>query len=653
MDDHNNVLRMYREASRSETHPASLLALVRRYNLPWFGIPCLTEGHKTVEIRQSGLQPITPNPVLCYKSLLRGDEENEILHRVRKMATLPQFYRLNWIRQLSTTSLAINLDGSHNRLSHCLGTLDIASRFVAVLRKQLQPVEVKAILIYAFIHDTFHGPMGHTMDLIKDVIWGARVQERIDKHLLLTHIEKSPTREAGFLWRAVRANVADSDRECEAIFEYLENFLFADAKTKNFMAEIVDSDLDADRLDYIWRDHVHLLMSNPDIDHRQVEDLIASIAVIEEPKGETHIYFGSEYSEVVERILDLRVRFYTRFYEHPIKVVADEMLTHAIYYILEQEGMLDSSGGMSESHKEFAEQFSYLTDDGLFHFLDELTAKEAHLIPYALVQDVRANRPFEIVYQKGLKRENFVTLTRRFAALDYALDSIQREESERIKSYVRNRTLGLFDRPQYEAIIARYNERASQSIMIDDDDPQFRKDPSWQGAELPYTEEDDIYRIQLLYGGGFRKKILLERLLWQDLQRNKAFSDALVKVALGLCGRRRADADYVQTVMNRLRKTPLTFIGLSWIPGITDHDLANHKRGFSPYGLRFHKDRQPFTMEAELTIKSRDEDYLLTICAPEMLLRPPGMKELIAKSFDEFLKRRAWILPDALQYEMA
>lgn len=655
MDDVNPILREYRDAVRSRPDPASLLSLVRRYNLPWFGPPNILGG-RTHEIKLSrpGLQPAT-TPVLCYESFLKGDERNDVLLRVRSMAALPQFYRLNWIRQLSTTSLSISLDGNHNRLSHSLGTLDIASYFTRVLADRLKPIEVKAILVYAFIHDSFHGPMGHAMDLIKDVIWGARVQERIDKHLLLVHVDRALNK-AGFLWRAVRDRVADNDTECLAIFEHIDTFLAGDARDKAYMAEIVDGDLDADRIDYIWRDHIHLMMNGPNVTFREIEDVIDSARVVEEPKGENHLRFSLEYAEPIERVLNLRVWLYRRFYEHPIKVVADEMLTHAVYYVLKGEGILTREGELRSEPVGFAEQFSYLTDDGLFHFLGDVTSKEAHIIPHALLHDLRANRLFEVVDRRGLKRQNFPALTRRCIALDHELEAIQRKEADTIRSYLQKRSAGIFNRGQHAAIIARYNEVATQNfVLTDGDNVLVRQDPEWQGVMLPYTPEDDIYRIQLLYGGGFRKKVLLERLLWQQLQRREGskakVDDALVRMSLAFAGNRDGDKVFTEWILSLLRETPLVFINLSWIPGITDRDLTKHKLGYSRDGLRFHDNGRPVSMEPELDVNSREDDYCITICAPTILLRSDGMREIIRDCFVEFLSGRTWILPDALEVD--
>jgi hypothetical protein len=480
------------------------------------------------------------------------------------------------------------------------------------------------------------------------------VQERIDKHLLLVHVDEA-LKKSGFLWRAVRENVADSDAECLAIFEHLEGFLSGDTK-KSFMAEIVDGDLDADRIDYIWRDHVHLMMTSPPVTTRQIEDVIDSVIVIQQPGEEKHLHFSEMCSDTIERMLDLRVQAYTRFYENPIKIVADEMLTHAVYYVLKNEGLLTTTGELVGNARGFAEHFSYLTDDGLLHFLSDITSKEIHFIPHALIHSLQANQLFEIVYKKGLKRDNFTVLTRRFAALDHVLASIQEKEAENIKSFVKARTLGLFNRSLYEAIVSSFNERATEPIELLGDDVLIQRDPNWQGAMLPYTEEDDIYRIQFLYGGGFRKKMLLERLLWGQLQEKYTsrarFGDALAKLALALAADRDGDSEYVKEILAVLRTTPLIFINLSWIPGITDQELTNHKRGYSPAGLRFHEKGRAVTMEAELDVNSRDEDYCITICAPAILLQSKDTAQLIAKSFDEFLKGRTWILPEGLGDEL-
>lgn len=633
-----DVLLKYATCDRTQADPASVIAILERLILPWLGGTTLFDpSDGAVAIRQAGLESRGQDPVLCYSSVVRGDEDNPALQGVRRMATSPLFYRLNYIRQLSTTNLAVNLDGTHNRLAHCLGTLDIASRLLAALRPtvSITPEEAKAVLIYALVHDCFHGPMGHTLDLVRDVIWGAEPdEERIDKHLLLKAVEQGLTLGSGALWKAVLDSGIAGGKERE-IFQLLASFVAGEKK--HFLAEIVDSDLDADRLDYIWRDYVHLRMGS--LDTRTFEGLILS-ARVTESDGERHLAFSSDYASFVEELLDLRVKFYGDYYEHPLKQVADEMLAHVIYLVLKEEGLL----GKPEILREFANRFVFLTDDGLFSLLTEITSKRVHEIPYVLFEDFRTNQPFRIVYKKGLHRENLAMLSMRVASLKNTLKKIKDEERENIRRVVheqRQDPLGLATLSLRERVIARFNEAVKESVPAEPDNDH----PQWKGALLPYTPEEDIYRLQLFYGGGFLKKLELEELLWKKLldattKAGVPFASALVPIAEKLAQRGfHTQAELV----SMLRNNPLVFVTLSWIPGISEDELLSHQRGWRRNTIHFHSGGQADDSKAELTVKSRDEDYFLIISAPGLLLKARGMKQLIIDTFDKMLRERNWL----------
>jgi HD superfamily phosphohydrolase len=276
------------------------------------------------------------------------------------------------------------------------------------------------------VHDCFHGPMGHTLDLIRDALWGPKAGDRIDKYLLKKHIGLK----AGFIWDSVLRYVADSEKECIGIFEILKELVASPSSLgdKAFLAEIVDGDLDSDRIDYIWRDHTHLEMTTLE-KKDDVRPLINSVlpikvvtrvpshtgiafgdAVEETGKSETHLYFSVGYQEVVRVLLEKRVEFYRRYYEHPLKLVSDEMLVHAIYYALREAGILLSAGGTVAG---FADEFSFLTDEGLIGFLMELTSWAGYEIPSLLLRDFRTNSNFEIVYSRSLPRNKLSELRLR------------------------------------------------------------------------------------------------------------------------------------------------------------------------------------------------------------------------------------------------
>src|ERR1039458_220115 len=609
-----------------------LTRILERHTSIWFSDPVLFDPSVDTEVKKRTSGQVSGECVVCYNNLLSGESSLSSLKDVRKLAGRPLFYRLNYIRQLSTTHLAVDLDGTHNRLSHCLGTLDIASRFVSAIQKQisLDDIEVKAVL------------------------WGP-VEERVDKHLLLKEIDtlrllKKHGREADRakipLWKEIRSCVAKNDKECEQIFEHLAYFAdYSDVEVhdpyKAFLREIVDSDLDADRLDYIWRDHVYLTMSVlPDA--AEIEDLICSVKVLENGRGR-HLYYDLVHKDLVDSLLSKRVKYYSNFYEHPLKTVADEMLSHALYYALETVGAFGHGSDHEKELGEFADRFAYLTDDGLIQFLAEITSNDDQIVASSLLKDFRTNRTFEIIEKRGLHRQDFGHLTRRIASQQAKLDGIVQEEKDLIRMLARQKRYD-FDHTVYREVIEKFNSRIYEPTICEND-----PDPLWNNKRLEHIPDEDTYHIQLICGDGFRKKFRLEKMLWEKLLTFREgevhpFVDALNRVAMSMAGSRKGDEEFVLRIKRLLEKSPLIFITLSWIPGSSEEELTNHKRGLSRGGIRFHDNGTPVKQQPELTVRSSDEDYFLLLSAPSILQRVPSILKLIQETFEGLLSGRAWAL---------
>jgi len=633
-----------------------LMKMLERHTRLWESEASLCALGRKTEVVKRTSGAVVGDCVICYNNLLRGEESVEELEAVRRLAGRPIFYRLNYIRQLSTTHMSVDLDGCHNRLSHSLGTLDIASRFISGLRKkgvELSPIEVKAVLVYALAHDCFHGPMGHTLDLIRDVLWGA-IRERVDKHLLLKQVDRInqltelrhfEERDKLSFWREIRTLVAATTSECEQIFKLLAYFADYDEiegedPSLTFLREIVDSDLDADRLDYLWRDHVHLTMTELP-ESVEIDDLISSVRVLERGEGR-HLHYDVRHKATVERLLSLRVKYYSNFYEHPLKTVADEMLVHAVYYALDGAGLFE---GISDVRRlsELADRFAYLTDEGLLEILTDIASGDDQIVPLSLLRDFRLNKPFQVVHKRGLRRSEFGHLTRRIVGQQRNLQSILREEEPNIKRLARQ-TIYDFDRKLYRDVIEKFNQQVKKPVRW-----EFDPDPLWRETQLEYSPDEDVYHIQLICGDGFRKKFFLEQMLWDKLLKHEVgdaqpFSDVLTLLAVSMAGNRAGDAAFLEGIKRRLEATPLVFITLSWMPGGTEQDLLNHKRGLSQGGIRFHDNGEVVENDPDLEVKSGDLDYFLLISAPALLAEIPGMKELITKKFDELLEGRAWVL---------
>ncbi len=226
------------------------------------------------------------------------------------------------------------------------------------------------------------------------------------------------------------------------------------------------------------------------------------------------------------------------------------------------------------------------------------------------------------------------------------LDRLVDERWPEIARAAASAPLGLVDNEEYVALIRDFDKVIAKDIFIDDQDELV--DPSkatFGHRKLEYTLDNDIFRMQVLYGSGFTKRVKLEMLLWSELQRDAGFSNALVKLSDQITSLTGASTS---RVLLQLQTTPLVFVAPSWIPSIEEADLATHKRGYHAGGVRFHLDGIPAPTHFRLRIGEEEADYPLIVSAPRLLC-DWGMRELIHDSFVDLLTRRMWLFPDMLQ----
>jgi len=288
----------------------------------------------------------------------------------------PFFRRMNFIRQLSTTSLQRHLGATHSRLSHSYGVTAIASAFVESLQSengiQITETEKKAIYIYCYVHDAFHGPFGHSLDSLKEYFNLSDHRRKLDKNLLYNEIK-----EDGKLYDLIHSK-HDPD-EARKIISLLEFFMNSGIREKQkqyadkyFLTDIVDSVVDADRLDYLYRDSHNLGHPEPmDADLRRLISGTSTVKV-ETDKGVTvrALSWNQGYDDNIEQLLQARRKFYRKYYESTEKIAIDEMLSHAMYNFIEHFD-IDASRGHSQDI-EIMKRIAYLTDTELIHFLREV-----------------------------------------------------------------------------------------------------------------------------------------------------------------------------------------------------------------------------------------------------------------------------------------
>jgi hypothetical protein len=148
---------------------------------------------------------------------------------ILKLIDHPHIQRLRRIRQLGLGYLVFPA-AEHSRFSHALGALELAKRVLNNLLEKdttITKKEYEGTLIAILLHDVGHGPLSHTLEhsLIKD----------FNHEMMSLEIMKELNEEFnGELDTAIA--------------------IFTNQYKKKFLHQLISSQLDLDRLDYLSRD---------------------------------------------------------------------------------------------------------------------------------------------------------------------------------------------------------------------------------------------------------------------------------------------------------------------------------------------------------------------------------------------------------------
>ena len=144
--------------------------------------------------------------------------------------------RLRRIRQLGLTSLAYPC-ADHSRYSHSLGVMETARRMLGQLELdfKIEPYQKAVCLSAALLHDLGHGPFSHVFERVSGI-----AHEKISCQIIL-----DPDTCVN---RLLRQFAVDLPRDVAG--------LLAHSPTRTWLSDVISSQLDADRFDYLLRDNL-------------------------------------------------------------------------------------------------------------------------------------------------------------------------------------------------------------------------------------------------------------------------------------------------------------------------------------------------------------------------------------------------------------
>lgn len=209
----------------------------------------------------------------------------------------PYFQRLRRIKQLGLTHL-VYPGALHTRFHHALGAMHITQKAIEVIRSKghkISKEEEKATLIGILLHDIGHGPFSHALEfsIVKNV----------------THEDIS-----SIFMRKLNKEFRGKLNLAIKIFE--------DKYEKPFLHQLISSQLDMDRLDYLKRDSFFTGVSEGVVNSERI------ISMLNVKDGNLCVDAKGIYS--IEKFIVARRLMYWQVYLHKTVISAENLIVNIL-----------------------------------------------------------------------------------------------------------------------------------------------------------------------------------------------------------------------------------------------------------------------------------------------------------------------------------
>jgi uncharacterized protein len=253
------------------------------------------------------------------------DLEDPVESLLFRLIRAPSFQRLRRIRQLGFANL-VYPGAEHSRFGHSLGVVHVARTILQSLRLELSVSDRMEVLCAALLHDIGHGPFSHAIETVTG---------RPHEHYTQKIVTSAETQ--------IYETLADVDPTLpERISRYYGPRELFPSDRRLFL-DIVSSQLDADRLDYILRDGLATGVKIGVYDYRRI---IAMFRPYPGPDpgvrtdGISRLAVSHRAREAVDGYLIARFHMFKQVYLHKTVRAAEKMLET----LLRRAGQLEEQG---------------------------------------------------------------------------------------------------------------------------------------------------------------------------------------------------------------------------------------------------------------------------------------------------------------------
>lgn len=210
----------------------------------------------------------------------------------------PEVQRLRRIRQLGFSNL-VYPGANHTRFEHSLGTYHLAKHLV----KYVDELKRDELLAASLLHDIGHGPFSHATE-----------------KLIVRYTRKNHDNVEGLLRKGVISDVLND-------FSLSPSNIAAHIKGETYPGQIINSEIDVDRMDYLMRDAHYTGVAFGLIDHvRLIHELGFK---------ENKLVLNLGGLQAAESLLVSRFLMHPTVYFHHVSRIAESMCAHAAEYMIE------------------------------------------------------------------------------------------------------------------------------------------------------------------------------------------------------------------------------------------------------------------------------------------------------------------------------
>jgi len=251
----------------------------------------------------------------------------------------PLFQRLRRIRQLGLTHL-VYPGANHTRFQHAVGAMHLMGLAIEVIRAKghaISEEEAKGVTIAILLHDIGHGPFSHSLE-------HSLIRNTTHEEISLMLMERLNEEFEGKLSMAIQ--------------------IFKNQYPKKFLHQLVSSQLDMDRLDYLKRDSFFTGVTEGVIGSDRIIKMLNVLndQLVVEEKG---IYS-------IEKFLIARRLMYWQVYLHRTVVASEQILVQMLKraQALTSDGMeLFATPALAyflREHNQYSlDQFTLLDDEDI------------------------------------------------------------------------------------------------------------------------------------------------------------------------------------------------------------------------------------------------------------------------------------------------